>query len=83
MYRTNTTKFSTDLTTSLGLTKFNRRNVTSDIGKYWQREQNGAKVVNFKRHGHPQQSNGSAIVQLNMTILNDSKWGQNRPASKT
>lgn len=82
LYKTSTAKFSTNLTTSLGLTRINKKRVNSEVAKYISRDaenRKGTKVLNFKRGLPLGSGNNSAIVQLNMSILNDSKWGENKP----
>lgn len=84
-YKTSTAKFSTNLATSLGLTRIHKKRVNSEVAKYLSRDtenRRGTKVLNYRR-GPPLggAGNNSAIVQLNMSILNDSKWGENKPSN--
>ena len=65
LYKTSTAKFSTNLTTSLGLTRINKKRVNSEVAKYISRDaenRKGTKVLNFKRGLPLGSGNNSAIV---------------------
>lgn len=66
LYKTATSKFSTDITTSLGLTRIHKKRVNSEVAKYLTRDaenRRGTKVLNYRR-GPPLggAANNSAIV---------------------